>query len=391
MIKKPVVLFLPKWYPNKFDPFNGNFIENHALAISEKTDVCVLFVQSDETTKQDYLIQVKKIKNLLEVRCYFKKPKTGFSYLDKIITAIRYFKAQKKAFRHIQENYHRNFDLTHIHVLSRTAPFAVWLKKKKKIPFGITEHWSGYTKESNVFKGYFRKKFYRYIAKESGGITCVSNYLKEAMENHGIQSSYSIIPNVVDTNLFQIKNHQSNQFIRIVHISNLSKTPKNIHLIVEALNKVGSIRDDFEVDFIGAGPDQDFMLAELQNSSIKNRFRFHGEIELKKVAEILKNADFLLLYSQFETQSVVMIEAFASGVPVLASNVGGIPEYMSKERGILVPPNSKEELEKGLIQMLSNIKNYDPKKLREYAINNFSIERIQKQFLSFYNQIQSNG
>jgi len=81
-----------------------------------------------------------------------------------------------------------------------------------------------------------------------------------------------------------------------------------------------------------------------------------------------------------------MVEAFASGVPVLISGVGGIPEYMNEERGLLLEPNSAQTLEKGILTMLDDYKKYDQEQLRNYAVANFGEARIQEQFLQLYHK-----
>ncbi|MDA9312525.1 glycosyltransferase family 4 protein [Vicingaceae bacterium] len=377
------VLFLPKWYPSKFEEFDGNFIENHAIALSKKCHLGVIFVHSDDSVSQFFTVDKSQLNGFPEYRVYYKRPQFGFSLLNQVVSFFRYRRSQKIGYRAYLNDIGKP-DLCHVHINGKSALLANFLKTAENIPFLITEHWSGYTFESGAFKGYFRKKFYQFTAKQSSGITCVSNYLKEAIKRHDIKANYSIVPNVVNTELFQPKWNKANNPIRIVHISNLTKSPKNIDLIGAALNEAGAQRTDFELDIIGTGPDENLMLEILNKGSMKDRFTFHREIVLEKVASILQHADFLVLYSQFETQSVVMIEAFASGVPVVISAVGGIPEYMNEERGILLEPNSAEALKKGILTMLDQYNQYDQQKLRNYALANFAEERIQDQFLHLY-------
>ena len=384
--RKLNILFLPKWYPSKFEEFDGNFIENHAIALSKKCNLGLIFVHSDANLEETYKVDLSLKNGFPEFRVFYKRPSFGISLINNLVAFLRYKKAQTIGYEHYIKKIGEP-DICHVHVNGKSALLATNLKNTKKIPFLITEHWSGYTQESKAFKGYFRKMFHRYTAKESSGITCVSNYLKKAVESHQIVAPFSIVPNVVDTELFQPNYNKSNNVTRIVHISNLTKTPKNIHLIAKALTSVSNIRTDFSVDIIGTGPDEGLMLDILENGNMKDKYTFHGEIELKNVAEILQNADFLLLYSQFETQSVVMIESFACGVPVLTSEVGGIPEYINEERGIIVEPNSVDTLQNGIIAMLNKVSQFDVKKIRNYAVRNFSEERIQEQFLSIYHNI----
>jgi len=379
------VLFLPKWYPSKFEEFDGNFIENHALALSKKCRLGVIFVHSNSELSKNFAVEKTEQHGFPEYRVYYKKPQLGLSIFNQVASFFRYRKAQTIGYKAYLKDIGKP-DLCHVHINGRSALLANFLKTAENIPFLITEHWSGYTAESGAFKGYFRKKFYQYTAKQSSGITCVSNYLKEAIKRHGIKANFSIVPNVVNTELFQPKLDKANNPIRVIYISNITKRPKNIHLIVKALNKVGIQRKDFEIDILGAGPDEAFMLEALENGSMKGRYTFYGEVEIEKVAALLQNADFLLLYSQFETQSVVMVEAFASGVPVLISGVGGIPEYMNEERGLLLEPNSAQTLEKGILTMLDDYKKYDQEQLRNYAVANFGEARIQEQFLQLYHK-----
>lgn len=384
------ILFLPKWYPSKFSEFDGNFIENHAIAVSKKCNLGLIFAHSDEKVEKTFKLERTDKHGFPEFRVFYQRPKYGLKILNQAISLIRYRKAQTIGYKAYLNEIGKP-DVCHVHVNGRSTLLANFLKETQKIPFVISEHWSGYTKESAAFQGYFRKKYYQYAAKSSNRITCVSEYLQKAVQSHNIEGNFSIIPNVVDTELFQLKEHSNNQKTRIIHISNLTKTPKNIHLIVEALHQVGLKRNDFEVDFIGTGPDEDFMLEHLKKGSLADRFHFHGEIELPQVAEILAKADFLLLYSQFETQSVVMLEAFACGVPVLSSNAGAISEHLNDKRGLLLAPNSTEVLAKGIEEMLGKYKSCDSSELRKYAIDKFSVASIQQQFLELYHQILKNG
>src|SRR5690554_6573991 len=153
------VLFLPKWYPNKMDPFDGNFVENHAHAISRMAKVCVLFVHSDESLKQDYFIEEQRNEKLLEVRCYFKKPKDPLSFFNKILTPPRYCPAQQPPNRHLQEKHNLNRTLRPTPLLSTTATHAIWLKHKKKLPCRITAHWSGYLAQSQPHRRFLKNIF----------------------------------------------------------------------------------------------------------------------------------------------------------------------------------------------------------------------------------------
>ena len=81
------------------------------------------------------------------------------------------------------------------------------------------------------------------------------------------------------------------------------------------------------------------------------------------------------------------MEAFASGVPVLSTSVGGIAEILSPERGILIPQGDEDALLQGMNQMLDHYHEYDHAAIRQYALNTFSNDIIGKQIFEAYKEV----
>ena len=111
---------------------------------------------------------------------------------------------------------------------------------------------------------------------------------------------------------------------------------------------------------------------------------FHGKKTSAEVAEAYQNADFFVLFSNFENLPCVIVEAFASGVPVLSTSVGGIAEIVSPERGILVPQGDENALWQGMNQLLDHSNEYDREAIRDYAIKSFASQNIGRQILEAY-------
>jgi glycosyltransferase involved in cell wall biosynthesis len=379
------VLFLCKWYPSKFDQYDGNFIENHAKAVSTVSELAVIFAHSDELKEGSYRLEEMQTHGFPEYRCFYAR--SPFSPIG----LIRYFKAQYKAYKHYLLETGKAPDIVHVHINGRSTLLALYLKFWKKIPFIISEHWSGYTSENGAFKGFLRKAFYRFAASQASFQTAVSSYLSNSIQQHNIRGNFQLIPNVVDTATFTYRPKDKKETKNILHISNLSTHPKNMPLIIDALSEVAKEREDFTFTLVGTGAEERAMLEKLEKSNLKGRYHFLGEITQAAVARELQQADFLLLYSQYETQSCVMIEAFASGTPVLTAAVGGIPEYMDKSRGILLAPNEKEVLKEGIQKMLEQHDSFAPEDMRKYAVEQFSEAVIAKAFLALYKQTLRNA
>ena len=108
----------------------------------------------------------------------------------------------------------------------------------------------------------------------------------------------------------------------------------------------------------------------------------------EEVAQKMKKASCFVLFSDMETQGIVLLEAFSSGIPVIATNVGGIPEIVENNRGILVDKSDENALFEAMENILLNkISFEEPEKIRQFVVNNFSKQRIAEQLTEIYNQV----
>jgi glycosyltransferase involved in cell wall biosynthesis len=230
------------------------------------------------------------------------------------------------------------------------------------------------------------------IARHADYITPVSLDLQKAMISHGFDTSYEIIYNVMDTKLFYpLEKKQIPERIKIVHISTLDDPHKNISGMLRVAARLSQQRSDFETWFIGDG-NLTPHIATARQLNIYNTFAFfEGTKTTAQVAEIMRNADCFLLFSNYENLPCVMVEALASGIPIVSSTAGGIPEHINEERGLLVKPLDEDGLYKALNKAIDNIKSgkYDANKLSRYAFDNFSYEKVGEKFTDLYERILS--
>jgi len=121
--------------------------------------------------------------------------------------------------------------------------------------------------------------------------------------------------------------------------------------------------------------------------NIKDKINFYGETEREQVAHFMRKSDFLVLPSLYETFGVVIIEAFASGIPVVATNTGATQEIVNKEVGILVPPANTNELADSINYMLDNYHNYSQENIVRYVKENYSKEAVARKLNNVYKNI----
>ncbi|MEQ8908738.1 MAG: glycosyltransferase [Vicingaceae bacterium] len=381
---KPTVLFLPKWYPHEAEPFDGNFIENHAHAIKKQAQICVLFVHSEEQSENHYRIEETENQGLVEVRVFFKKPTRPISFLNKIGTALRYAKAQKIGYEKLRSKGFQ-FDLCHVHVLSRPSLLALSLLKKEKIPFGITEHWSGYLKERNDYHGTLKKHFTKKAVSQAAFVTTVSSYLKKSMLQHGLQSDYHVIPNVVDPEIFQPSERNSNQ-VEVIYVGNLIQRPKRILDILAVFAELKKEGLDFVLRLYGEGSEEKDCRRYIEENELSTTLQLKGTADRVEIGRQIGKSAFLLLFSDFENQPCVISEAQACGIPVVVPDLPGIKEFMREELGLLFPTGDREAFKAACRKMLTNYTDYKRENIQAYALKTFGEAVIGKQFGELYHQ-----
>jgi glycosyltransferase involved in cell wall biosynthesis len=148
-------------------------------------------------------------------------------------------------------------------------------------------------------------------------------------------------------------------------------------------------RKDFYLDLVGDGPEREKYEEMVKSFSLRDFVQFHGVKPKEYIAELMRKSFFFVLPSFSENLPCVLIEAMASGLPCVATNVGGIPELVNKERGILVEPGNSTALAEAIDYMLDHYKDYNSFEISDYAKNNFSYEAVGKKISAVYEDLLS--
>ena len=145
---------------------------------------------------------------------------------------------------------------------------------------------------------------------------------------------------------------------------------------MESLKIVDDKGIDFQCTLIGEGMDFEMMKQKAESLKLINKVSFTGLLEGQALADELASGDFLVLSSNYENMPVVILEALASGLPVVSTNVGGIKEMIDETKGILVEPRNQEALAEAIIKMIETYKNYDANYLRNSVIEKYGYESV---------------
>jgi glycosyltransferase involved in cell wall biosynthesis len=387
--KKLNILFLSAWYPNRVIPTDGNFVQKHAEAVALRSNVAALHVCSDPACKESIELTEANIHGIYTVNVYYKKIGHSIPLVSQLQKMFRYLKAHSLGLKMVRKKF-PEIDLVHQNILYPVGIVSWYLKKIQKIPYVITEHHTIYLPINKIPIPYFQKQVSKIIARNASVIAPVSENLKNAMIDVGLKAHYEVVYNVVDTKIFHPSNDQhTHQKVKFLHISSLKDSQKNLSGMLRVVAELSKKRNDFECWFIGDG-DTTPHIALAKELGIHDTFAFFGGPQTTaEVAETMRNSDCLILFSHYENLPCVIVEAFAAGIPVVSTSVGGIPEIVNEHRGILMAPRDEPAFLSALTQMIDQVKDnrYHPIELAEYADAHFSYEKISEKFHEIYYRI----
>ncbi|MCF6241940.1 MAG: glycosyltransferase family 4 protein, partial [Bacteroidales bacterium] len=375
MDEKLNILFIASWYPTKYTPFDGDFIQRHARAVALYCNVTVIHLASVKQ-KEDLIIEDIRNSGVWEIRVFHKKLKSKFGIIRAFKNLFFKLRAFKKAFAMIEKT-----DIVHLNVLFPAGVFALYLKFRYKIPFIVTEHWSKFLPDSNINFTSIEFFLIKQIVNNAKLICPVSGNLKRAMISMNLHGNYQIVPNVVDTNVFfPVKEIKKPDIFNIVHISGMTDRIKNITGMLNAVKKAYFLSPNFKITFVGTNNYEDYEQYVHKIGIPKDIINFIGVVSYSDVAQIMRQHHILLMFSNYENAPCVISEALVSGLPVISSAVGGIPEMIDDTNGYLVEKQNENQLALKIIEMIGNYNKFNTEFIAKNAKQKYSYQVVGKKY-----------
>lgn len=371
------ILFLASWYPSRIYPFNGDFIQRHALAAAQLNKVSVLHAIKDDNQNEPYRIEVKE-DIIKEVIVYYKNSSIKpLNYLRRMI-------ALNKGLKDIG-----NYDLIHLNVTYPMGVFALLMKLLKNKRYIVTEHWTGFQKERFEMMNPLKRLTIKQILKNSEMVLPVSKDLGENIFNVYPVRNIQIVPNVVDVNLFKPDNLQSKNTerkIKFLHLSSLKDDQKNINGMLNVAKHLADENFSFEFH-IGGTKDLSMIYQFIEENKLQKIIFPVNPMPYNEVGKFMKNFDAFILFSNYETQSCVRLESFSVGLPFIATNIGGVNEFFPNEFGILVEKGNETELFNAMVSVIENKEFANKEKMHQYVVDNFSMASISNKLNEIYQKV----
>lgn len=381
--KRLQVLYINSWYPNKLHPLLGVFVKRHAVAVSALAEVACLSVYADEQDSVEEVVE----DGIYTIRVGYKRVKNVIPGISSILKLKKYNDAWLKAITLYEKNKGRP-DIVNLNVPIRAGNVAIYIKRKWNVPYVLTEHWTGYFPEDGRYKGPLIKALTRRVVKNASAVITVSNDLKTQMLSLGLANDYTVISNVVDTNTFVLGKPSGDGKLRFIHVSSLDDTQKNVSGILRAFANFYKTSPDAELTIVGNGEDRTKLEALSTSLGISKSVHFVGAKIQNELVQLLQQSTAFVLFSNYETQAIVLLEALCCGIPVIATKAGGIGEYVHSGNGLLITRGDEAGLTEAMLTVASGNARFDfPEAIRASVVDKVNSGTIAKQFIDVYNKV----
>lgn len=219
----------------------------------------------------------------------------------------------------------------------------------------------------------------------------VGNIVKQGLNLTNIINIYNFIDieNDIMFNLKRYKNNINSLDIesnsRVILFSGRLVESKGIHILIKSFKKIQEKYDNVYLIITGGGKLESYV----EKMSIKNeKIKFLGYISREKQLNILNNASLFAAPSTYpDACPTSILEAMALGVPVVSTNIGGIPELIIENKtGLMVNPNDVEGLSNTMVELLSRPRNDFHDNCVEQA-NKFDITNVGPKVTELYHTL----
>jgi glycosyltransferase involved in cell wall biosynthesis len=254
-------------------------------------------------------------------------------------------------------------DLIHGHVF-RVGAVAAVLGRLMRVPVVVSEHHSLFARRLATPTDLLLA---RIAFRGAHVVAPVSESLRESIEAYGIHARFRVVPNPVDTALFHPGERRSGD-LRLLNVAALAEKKRHADLL-EAVALLRARGLPVTLDIVGDGE-----LAGELAACAGEGVRLLGARPPAAVAELMRAADLFVLPSRFENLPVVLLEALASGLPVVATAVGGVPEIVDDAAGRLVAPDDPAALADAIADVAA--RTFDPAALAGRVRERYSLEAV---------------
>lgn len=271
-------------------------------------------------------------------------------------------------------------DVVHAHNLLAGGVVARRLYDEFGVPYVVTEHTSSYADGPIPYPD-----LARHVIDGAAAVLAVGRALVAGLEHVAgadLADRISVVPNVVDPALLDVAMHTREGRYTVAGLGYLIPR-KNYELLITAFARADLPADSI-LRIAGSGPDLPRLRDLAGRLGITDRVEFPGQLDREGVVALLQGARAFAHPSNLESFGVVLIEAMALGLPVVATDSGGPADIVRPEVGYLTPVGDIDRLAAALTDLYARRNELDAQAIREQCRRRFGPEAFARQMVAIY-------
>jgi glycosyltransferase involved in cell wall biosynthesis len=371
------VLFLTASYPTQEDPLLAIFVKEHARAAAAHAEIAV--VHLDRSSTALLAISHADDEEFPTWRVRYPRRPQPLSYFANVVGAmLAYRRVRRSGFEP---------DVIHAHFFLAGVP-AVLLGKLLRKPVVVTEHWSVFLPDDPGTLSPVVRRAARFAFENATLVLPVSDALRKGIEAAGISARFRVVPNVVDEQLFHPAEDGRPRPgpACLLAVSALYEA-KGYEYLLEAAGLLAAERRDFRVEIVGGGELRESLETLGRELGVGGLVTFRGARPKEEVAEWMRSADLFVLTSRYDNNPCSVLEALCSGLPVVATAVGGVPEVVRNGDGLLARPRDPESIAACIAEALDHPDRFDRKTIARDARERYGRESVSRELELVYAEV----
>lgn len=378
------ILVIPSWYP----PDGGYFFREHSEAMQKMGWQVDLLVNR--------LVGVRKLfqAGLSALRPYRVGEESGLRVIRssclKLPGSEKYnIRKWARGTSRMYRRYEKQFGmpgLLLVHSVTWAGYAAYLINREHGIPYVIVEHrsffvWS--TERARQMVKPFHLPFFEKAYGHCEKLILVSESLRRGIEAlvPTTKKRIMVIPNMIREDLFlpPAEPRKSDPFLfiwagRLEHV-------KGVDLLLEAVKLLSDKTERrFSVRLAGKGSLREELEQQSKKLGISDRVKFLGRLSREEMQEEMQGANCFVLSTRYEAFGVVLIEAMATGLPVIATRSGGPDSIVNRDNGLLVERENADELAGAMEQIMAHIHEYPADRIRTQTLQKYGDASVMEQY-----------
>lgn len=371
------ILHITPWFPNPKNEVEGVFIAAHLKALSAHCQNTILHLKFDTNFKEQFQGEYEGMK----LKRIVAKPMIDKWRVKELLA--------KRTLKKYLDSHVKDYDIVNFYIAYPNAVHIDYFQKRyPDIKFTISEQWSAYHENFNLPEENKGRQRIASLFHNNAPLFVVSNALgKDIQRFSGLPSlPYEVVPNIADTANFKHSEKTTEDPFIFCSINNWSSL-KNPFVLIRAFKTHINTYSNSQLILAGSGNLTDQMQALVNELNLQDKVVLTGRLTKEEVVNTLHKANVYCQSSNYETFSAICIEALATGTPVLATNIGGMKDFVNNTNGQLVDDLSPELWAKAMGNVRDRYDQFDKKSISEQISETYNAAKVGQLYAEKFKEV----